>query len=213
MNKAKSICTAAGCLTICEGGRCSKHKRPAWAPHVARATAGERGYSSRWTEASLAYRRANPLCVPCRLQQRICSAQCVDHIIPRHSCEGLFWEQDNWCAMCNYCHARKTRREPRQAWQPDPSRIVVCGLPGTGKTTYAKASGLPYWDADELGTEADIEAIQTKRGLWMAAHHGPCVVIVASPITASTLACAMRGTIKHCISVYRYSSSRYPNIP
>jgi hypothetical protein len=74
--------------------------------------------------------------------------------------------------------------------------LLCCGLPGTGKTTWAKGAGVPYFDADELGL-ASIDEIIEARDQWMNEQRGACVVIVASIITASQLAARMRGVVKH----------------
>lgn len=198
-NAAKRICNR--CRTIVEGAcpRCSKERAQR---RDTRENASKRGYNSHWTTASHYYRMEHPLCVVCQLNQRTTASQCVDHIIPRHSVEELFWEQDNWCALCNRCHALKTQREPRQSWTPDSQRIVVCGLPGTGKSTYAQATALPCWDADIHTDMASIEDIQRQRTAWIRSHSGPMVVIVASPLTASQVACEIGGLVKHMTHVY-----------
>jgi 5-methylcytosine-specific restriction protein A len=210
----KTICPGAGCNRIVPiGERCERHrqqdKRQRWKQaDERRGTTAERGYGSRWQEASEGYRSAHALCVPCLLQDRVTATRCVDHIVPRHCCEELFWDSDNWCSMCNRCHARKTRKEPKASWVPDRKRIVICGLPGTGKTTAAKAIGLPYWDADDYPWLTIAESIERERGGWMARHSGPCVVIVASPVTAATLAARMQGMVRHMTTQYVSRAAR-----
>jgi 5-methylcytosine-specific restriction protein A len=34
----------------------------------------------------------------------------VDHIIPHRGDQYLFWDQENWQALCKDCHDRKTGR-------------------------------------------------------------------------------------------------------
>ena len=63
---------------------------------------------------------------------RVCGrkAQCVDHIVPIESGGGD--DRANLQALCNRCHSQKTRRE-----QQSMSKVfLVCGPPGSGKTTY-----------------------------------------------------------------------------
>lgn len=194
---AKRICTHPGCYTITTESRCERHKKEhkTWAKKK-RETTAERGYDNRWTEASKSYRRENPLCVPCQLRDRITATECVDHIIPRHSCEELFWDRDNWCSCCWYCHGVKTKKEPQTLWIPRKDRVVICGLPGTGKTTHAKEIGQPFWDADDYDYTT-IEQIQTMRSQWVSAQRGAFTVIVASPLTASLVACSIGGVVKH----------------
>jgi len=173
-------------------------RRPPWyVVDTRRRTAAERGYDSRWQRASVQYRRRNPLCVPCLLAGRVQPSQCVDHIVPRHSCPELFWEVENYCAMCFACHSRKTRKEPSQSWEPRRDRIVVCGVPGTGKTTWAREAGQPCWDTDERPDLTTIEAVREAREEWIEQQRGACVVIVASITSASLLAARLSGVVRH----------------
>ena len=176
-----------------------KRGRPWWARDTRRATAGQRGYDWRWQQASAAYRKEHPLCVMCALAgyMRPSPSQCVDHIVPIHSCPELQWEVENFAALCFVSHGAKTRKEPRESWEPRRDRIVVCGLPGTGKTTFARESGLPYWDADDHPALVEIEDIQQARAEWIDRQRGACIVIVASIVTASQLANRLRGVAKH----------------
>jgi 5-methylcytosine-specific restriction protein A len=73
-----------------------------------RATASERGYGHSWRQARLNFLSSNPLCVQCHAKGYIVSATVVDHIIPHQGDEGLFWDRDNWQALCRSCHSRKT---------------------------------------------------------------------------------------------------------
>lgn len=167
-----------------------------------RRSARERGYNHAWQRASEQYRRAHPLCVPCSLAGRVRESQCVDHIMPVHSFPAelwhkLFWDANNWGAMCNACHNRKTHKEPRQSWAPRSDRIVLCGLPGTGKTRWARGTGWPCWDADDWPALATIDEIRAAREAWINRQDGPCVVIVASLTTASLLAARIGGRVRH----------------
>jgi 5-methylcytosine-specific restriction protein A len=80
-----------------------------------------RGYNYRWRRARLDYLRRNPLCVECLKHGYVAAATIVDHIVPHRGDEVLFWDEENWAAMCAGCHSRKTakreggfgnRREP-----------------------------------------------------------------------------------------------------
>lgn len=174
-----------------------KRSRPWFAADTRRASTAERGYGARWQQESEVYRKKHPVCVPCLLVDRVRPSQCVDHIVPADSCPSLFWEASNWCAMCFRCHGRKTRLEPQHSWQPRPDRLVVCGLPGVGKTTFAKASGFPYWDADDYPELVTSESIVAARERWLDQQRSSRVVIVASPITASQLAARIGGMVVH----------------
>lgn len=171
--------------------------RPWWVRDTRRATAAERGYDARWQRESMRYRQRHPLCVVCLLAGRVRASQCTDHIVPIHSCPELRWEVGNWAALCFVCHGLKTRKEPQEKWEPRRDRIVVCGVPGTGKTTFARASGAPYWDANEHEELRTIDQIVAARDAWIARQSGPLVIVVASPITASVLAARVRGFALH----------------
>ncbi len=99
--------------------------------------------------------------------------------------------------MCLVCHGRKTRKEPQHSWSPNPQRIVVCGLPGTGKSTWAKSLGFACWDADDHRELLDAAAIVAGREAWIDQQRGNCVVIVASITTASILASRLGGVVRH----------------
>ncbi len=201
-NAAKRICNAPGCMTVCEDGWCEKHKRQREDYH--KQTFRERGYDSHWTELSASYRRENPLCVMCLSQGRVKPAQCVDHIIPVTCCPDLIHDADNLQSACTRCNTNKKFSDPKGQWTPIANRIVVCGLPGTGKTTYAKATGYPYWDTDERPELRTIDDVQRARTQWIASlsKHAACVVIVASTITAPHVAQAIQGTVKHMTTQY-----------
>jgi len=179
-----------------------KRTRAWFAVDTRRKTTSQRGYDHDWQEASKRYRRLNPLCVQCLLVRRVRAVQCVDHIVPIHSCPELRLEVDNWCSMCIRCNSRKAKVEPQNQWEPRPDRIVVCGLPGTGKTTFAKSTGFNYWDADEHEELTTIEEVIAARDEWMARQTRACVVIVASPTTASVLASIIMGKVIHLTERY-----------
>lgn len=44
----------------------------------------------------------------------------VDHIRPHRGDPVLFWDENNWQALCKFCHdSRKQRVEPRRHhWRP-----------------------------------------------------------------------------------------------
>jgi 5-methylcytosine-specific restriction protein A len=62
-----------------------------------------------WRAVSHTYLQAHPFCVHCRAQHRITLATCVDHIRDHLGDGVLFWDRDNWQALCASCHSRKTR--------------------------------------------------------------------------------------------------------
>lgn len=54
---------------------------------------------------------AHPLCVQCAKQGKYVRATVVDHIIPHRGDQKLFWDQNNWQALCKSCHDKKTLTE------------------------------------------------------------------------------------------------------
>lgn len=179
-----------------------KRERPWQVVDQRRLTPAQRGYGHDWAATSQAYRRQHPLCVACLLRDRVTPSECVDHIIPIACCPALQWDPDNWVALCTSCHSYKTTKEPRFPWAPNAERVVLCGLPGTGKTTAAKERAVPYFDADERQLVIP-QAIIAARNAWLIKHHhGPCSVIVASTLTASVVAGQIRGVVRHLTIVH-----------
>lgn len=79
-------------------------------PEVTRPAA-KRGYNRRWQKARKSYLEAHPLCVQCAKQGKYVRATVVDHIIPHRGDQKLFWDQNNWQALCKNCHDKKTLTE------------------------------------------------------------------------------------------------------
>lgn len=73
-----------------------------------RPTASARGYDDKWREARSLYLKAHPRCVRCGGH-----AVVVDHIKPHRGNMSLFWDRNNWQAMCTSCHSRWKQREER----------------------------------------------------------------------------------------------------
>ena len=75
-----------------------------------RANSNARGYNHKWRKARLTYLRREPLCVQCKADGKVVAASVVDHIVPHRGDSKLFWNTDNWQALCQRCHNRKTAR-------------------------------------------------------------------------------------------------------
>lgn len=104
-------CSAAGCPTLTNAGRCAKHEL-----HRGRADAGTRGTASargydrahrKWRAAVL---RRNPLCVECLKVGRTTRATVADHIVPIRD-GGSKRDLENGQGLCHPCHNRKTVSE------------------------------------------------------------------------------------------------------
>lgn len=69
-----------------------------------RESSTKRGYGASWRRARDRYLKEHPMCV---YHQRIgqgVPASVVDHIIPHKQDKLLFWDVDNWQALCASCH-------------------------------------------------------------------------------------------------------------
>lgn len=81
-------------------------------------TTNERGYTYRWQQARKRFLFSNPLCVYCQRENRVELATVVDHKVPHGGNQELFWNQDNWQALCTYCHNSLKQREERGSAPP-----------------------------------------------------------------------------------------------
>ena len=107
--RAKSICRYPGCDVLLDlPGYCARHARQV---EVQRGNSAERGYGHRWRKARDGYLRSHPLCVKHEVRGQLEPATVVDHIVPHRGDQGLFWDRDNWQALCKQCHDIKTATE------------------------------------------------------------------------------------------------------
>jgi len=91
------------------GARTSQQQRQQ--QDQARGSACSRGYDARWRKARAAYLASHPLCVWCQDEGRLEPAVVVDHVRPHKGDPGLFWDEQNWQALCKPHHDRKTARQ------------------------------------------------------------------------------------------------------
>ena len=99
----KRPCRHPGCPNLSDEVYCKVHRSL-----YARDNATVRGYDARWRAARKRYLQRHPLCVECQREEKLVPATVVDHIIPHRGDEALFWDVNNWQAMCKACHDRKT---------------------------------------------------------------------------------------------------------
>lgn len=92
------------------------------------------------------------------------TSQTADHITPRS--HGGSDEPHNLRGACDACNRHRNNgpdpRTPTVA-APDPHRpdrivVLLCGPPGAGKTTAARASGLTVYDRDDYSDDAPFTA-------------------------------------------------------
>lgn len=105
-------CRFKGCnqLTRDKSGYCEKHRKQT---RQAKQQKYEHKslYNYRWQQARKLFLAANPLCVKCKDNGLVATATIVDHISPHKGDEVLFWDENNWQALCSTCHNRKTATE------------------------------------------------------------------------------------------------------
>ena len=70
-------------------------------------------YTAQWSKARKRFLLDNPLCCRCLELGYTKAATVVDHIIPHRGDMNLFWDDDNWQALCKRCHDKKTASEDR----------------------------------------------------------------------------------------------------
>lgn len=105
-------CKHPGCPALVPYGSkyCEKHK----ALHTEeRDGAFARGYNAKWQKARKLFLTAHPFCVECYKEGVMMQATVVDHIIPHRGDEKLFWNRDNWQALCKRHHDQKTMTKDR----------------------------------------------------------------------------------------------------
>lgn len=108
--KPKKPCRHPGCPKLTDGIYCEEHE----ALHCSdRPSSSGRGYDRRWRIARSRFLKIHPLCVRCREQGRLVKATVVDHIVPHRGDDILFWDEENWQALCKNCHDSKTMTEDR----------------------------------------------------------------------------------------------------
>lgn len=106
--KPKTICRYPGCNELCTGDYCGKHKKQV---NKERNSINSKIYNSKWRKASKSYLKDHPLCEECKKEGRLTPATEVDHKVPHKGDMKLFWDKDNWQALCKSCHSKKTALE------------------------------------------------------------------------------------------------------
>ena len=110
--KLKHPCNQPGCSVLTRERYCPAHTHEATRYDRERGTAAERGYGGRWRKVRKSYLAAHPLCVECLGAGRTAASDQVDHIVPVTGPDDpLFWDKDNWQALCTPCHRAKSARE------------------------------------------------------------------------------------------------------
>ena len=112
--KPGKYCAISSCnKTVSNGStRCIDHYQAVDPTYdTRRGNANERGYTKRWSRARRVFLNEHPLCKLCHDAGILRPATVVDHIIPHKGDMALFWNRDNWMALCATCHNKKTATE------------------------------------------------------------------------------------------------------
>jgi len=101
-------CAEVGCSAKVARGYCEDHQRKTVPRNQVRKNPWRFMYNRRWEKARRLYLIEHPTCVECAKHNRITPATEVDHIVPHKGDPVIFWNTDNWQALCKPCHSRKT---------------------------------------------------------------------------------------------------------
>lgn len=140
--KLKQPCARPGCPELVKIGKryCDKHSKSSQQMQDRyRGSSTSRGYDSDWRNARDWHIGEHPLCAECERQGIVKAGEHVDHIIPFRGIEDpLRLDADNLQTLCRECHSRKTAREDGGFGGNKGNVIVICGSPGSGKSTYVE---------------------------------------------------------------------------
>ena len=115
-----------------------------------RGTRQERGYGASWQKLRKLVLHEEPLCRHCLEAGKTVVAEEIDHI------DGNVRnvERTNLQPLCKSCHSKKTFREQGGLGNKHKAKVIlVCGPPGSGKTTYVReqmAAGDVVVDLDTI---------------------------------------------------------------
>jgi 5-methylcytosine-specific restriction enzyme A len=104
-------CRYPGCSELTENRYCSKHQKQIDSKYNKFNRPFKKLYNSRWRKRRKQFLQEHPLCESCKKRDVINAATVVDHVIPHKGDERLFWDENNWQALCKSCHDKKTAKE------------------------------------------------------------------------------------------------------
>jgi 5-methylcytosine-specific restriction enzyme A len=83
-------------------------------------------YDSAWRKARKIFLGKNPLCVMCKGEVIIKSANVVDHVVPHKKDLALFWDENNWQPLCKHHHDSVKQQQEKRGYS---TTISVLGWP------------------------------------------------------------------------------------
>jgi len=145
--------------------------------HDGTKTTTERGYGWAWQKLrkQILMRDAN-LCQKCLAEGKLVLATDVDHIKPK--ADGGTDDPDNLQCLCKSCHKLKSFTEsnapvasvPTFKDKPLIPVTLVCGSPGSGKTTYVRKHAVKtdlVLDLDEIQSRLSGQEMHTNYDKWL----------------------------------------------
>lgn len=101
-------------------------------------------YGRKWRNERAKYLALHPFCIMCETEGKRALATVVDYVVPHRGDLSLFWDRENWQALCAHHHnSEKARTEIRgysttlgpDGWPIDPQRPANTGSePISGKS-------------------------------------------------------------------------------
>ena len=110
--KPPKPCRYPNCSELTSDRYCDKHKKEIDSKYSRTSRPFKHLYStSRWKKLRKEFLQDHTLCEECKRNGVIKIAEVVDHIEAHKGDELLFWNQNNWQALCKHHHDVKTAKE------------------------------------------------------------------------------------------------------
>jgi len=192
------------------GSRKIAAKRSRYEADARRESAAKRGYGHEWQRTRKFILRRDPVCVIAGCNE---AAAEVDHIVPKRM--GGPDTPENLQGLCKHHHSIKTANESAFRSGHSFKRVVVCGPPGSGKSTWTNENAQPgdlVFDWDALATclfgrrpwqstKADGVILSMVRDdlishLQLNAGHGNVFIIITDMDKATQVAGQLCGSVQ-----------------
>jgi 5-methylcytosine-specific restriction enzyme A len=105
-----------------------RRNRPEWAKWY---------QTHRWKRQSHLFRSTHPRCMMCEEHGVLKASEVTDHKIPHRGNQELFWNQNNWQAVCKDCHDGVKQQIEKSGYD---KTIGVDGYPCDDRHPFAIAS-------------------------------------------------------------------------